>query len=94
LECELGESLIEGGEQQDAWRILFGRVYTIHSNWSKGRGYMHICRGHTGTVTCLALPGAKKLSQQSEGDDSSASPPKHFSDLLFSGRATDIDDLS
>jgi hypothetical protein len=44
---------------------------------------MHICRGHTGTVTCLALPGAQNRGQEAEGNDDIHG--KRFTNFLFSG---------
>jgi hypothetical protein len=44
---------------------------------------MHICRGHSGTVTCLALPGAQNHDQDLNGNDDLNS--KHFAHFLFSG---------
>lgn len=80
LESESSDASVTEGARlnpvdHDIWRILFGRTFTIHSNWSKGRGYLHICRGHSGTVTCLALPDKK----------SDNSNPKSQSNYLFSG---------
>lgn len=54
----------------------------INSNWRKGKGYMHICRGHTGTVTCLALPETK----QSHNDNNNYNNNnKSSNNYLFSG---------
>lgn len=44
---------------------------------------MHICRGHSGTVTCLALPGVQNRDHDPEGNEDSNS--KYFTNFLFSG---------
>lgn len=87
MESELGDSSASfdstrlNQADHDIWRILFGRTFTIHSNWNKGRGYLHICRGHSGTVTCLAMTGSKN-SAATETDPTNT---KNQSNYLFSG---------
>eukprot|EP00602_Paraphysomonas_sp_CaronLab_P008849 CAMPEP_0185018994 /NCGR_PEP_ID=MMETSP1103-20130426/1630_1 /TAXON_ID=36769 /ORGANISM="Paraphysomonas bandaiensis, Strain Caron Lab Isolate" /LENGTH=568 /DNA_ID=CAMNT_0027549057 /DNA_START=204 /DNA_END=1910 /DNA_ORIENTATION=+ len=57
--------------ETEPWLDLFGHHYRVSCNWGRGRGFVHSCRGHSGTVTCLAMAGAEDMKLFSGSDDGS-----------------------
>lgn len=43
-----------GGLEAVCWRRLYGQRHIVERNLRKSSAYVHACRGHNGTITCLA----------------------------------------
>lgn len=58
---------MEASDNSTRWKDMYKTRHVVDENWSKGRGRISTLLGHQGTVTCLALCGARMISGSDDG---------------------------
>ncbi len=55
-----GTDIKEQRGEKVQWGRAYGERHVMDRNLRRDCSYVHMCRGHNGTVTCLALATAKQ----------------------------------